>query len=180
MHVRCYVHKTILVKLIVKPEDKLRLQATFSDYKIAWQYVSDWIFKNKTKNRTKVHHSNRRRFSVPLSEFVRILEYKARFMGKQVVKVKPHFTSQDDCRGLERGERIGGKYIGVDGVQLHSDINAACNIALRAKQTFKLDNLVSVFYHSDMAENIKEQGAVNHPIVDSGCKGNSQASMVLA
>ncbi len=106
--------------------------------------------------------SNRRRFSVPLSEFVRILEYKAKLQGKQVVQVKPHFTSQDDCRGLTRGQRIGGKYIGVDGKNLHSDINAACNIALRAKETLKLNNLCSLFY-----EQVTEQAAVNQPIVVS-------------
>lgn len=121
--------------------------------------------------------SNRRRFSVPLSEFVRVLEYKSRLRGKQVLKVKPNFTSQDDCRGLERGERIGGKYVGKDGVILHADKNAACNIALRTKETFKLDNPVSVCYHSNMIQNINRQGAVNHPIVSFG---NLQASMALA
>jgi IS605 OrfB family transposase len=120
--------------------------------------------------------SNRRRFSVPLSEFVRILEYKAKLRGKQVLKVKPNFTSQDDCRGLERGKRMGGKYIGKDGAILHSDINAACNIALRAKETFKLDNLVSVVYRRNMTDNINKQATVNSPIVDGS---HSQASIPL-
>ena len=106
--------------------------------------------------------SNRRRFSVPLSEFVRILEYKAKLCGKQVVKVNPAYTSQDDCRGLKKGERVGGKYIGTDGKILHSDINAACNIALRAKEAFKLNNLCSLFY-----EQTTKQGAVNRP---NACK----------
>lgn len=106
--------------------------------------------------------SNRRRFSVPISEFVRILEYKAKLHGKQVVKVNPAYTSQDDCRGLEKGERIGGKYIGVDGKILHADINAACNIAIRAKETLKLNNLCSPLY-----ERVMEQGTVNCPNVEN-------------
>lgn len=101
--------------------------------------------------------SNRRRFSVPLSEFVRILEYKAKLKGKQVVKVNSSYTSQDDSRGLERGKRIGGKYIGIDGRVLHADINAATNIANRAKSSLKLKNPVSVLY-------LNRQGAVNRPI----------------
>lgn len=102
--------------------------------------------------------SNRRRFSVPISEFIRILEYKAGYMAKQVVKVKPYFTSQDDCRGLERGVRMGGKYVGVDGKQFHADINAACNIAIRAKETLKMNNPVSIKY-------LNGQAAVNQPNV---------------
>lgn len=106
--------------------------------------------------------SNRRCFSVPIAEFVRILEYKSKLIGKQVVKVSSAYTSQDDCRGLKPGQRIGGKYIGVDSKTLHSDINAACNIANRAKTTLKLNNPVSVCY-----ANINGQAAVNQPIVVS-------------
>lgn len=113
--------------------------------------------------------SNRRRFSVPLSEFVGILEYKAALSGRRVVKVKPYFTSQDDCRGIASGIRTGGKYLGSDGKVLHADINAACNIALRAKSAFELNNPASVFY-------ISGQGAVNHP--NAGGSG-LQASIPL-
>jgi IS605 OrfB family transposase len=101
--------------------------------------------------------SNRRRFSMPISEFLRILEYKARLCGKQVAKVKPEYTSQDDCRGLSPGSRIGGKYVGQDGFVMQSDINAACNIAIRAKKSLALNNPVSVCY-------LNRQAPVNEPI----------------
>ena len=52
--------------------------------------------------------------------------------GKKTIDVNPWMTSQNDCRGLKRGERKGGLYIGVDGVFLNADINAACNIAWKA------------------------------------------------
>jgi IS605 OrfB family transposase len=115
--------------------------------------------------------ANRRRFSVPISEFFRVLEYKAKLRGKQVVKVKPAYTSQDDCRGLSPGKRIGGRYIGVDGKVLHSDINAACNIAIKSKTTLRLNNPVSLYYE------INRQVAVNPPIVGFS---SLQASMALA
>ncbi len=116
--------------------------------------------------------SNRRRFSVPISNFVRILEYKAKALGKQVVKVKPHYTSQEDCRGLKPGTRMGGRYVGVDGKVLHADLNAACNIALKA-QTLGLDNPVSICYS---VADINGQAAVNQPIVGFG---SLQASIPL-
>lgn len=112
--------------------------------------------------------SNRRRFSVPISEFTRILEYKAKLRGKQVVRVKPAYTSQDDCRGLKPGKRIGGKYVGVDGTILHSDLNAACNIALKVS-SLGINNPVSICFN--------RQATVNSPIVGFG---NLQASMALA
>lgn len=107
--------------------------------------------------------SNRRRFSVPLSEFIRILTYKGKLVGKSVVQVNPSFTSQDDCRGLERGERLGGKYIGVDGFIMHADINAACNIALRAK-AFGLNNPASVVYFGGQAH-VNEPNVLKSPEV---------------
>lgn len=120
-------------------------------------------------------NSNRRRFSVPLGGFLNILAYKAKLNGIQLVKVNPTYTSQDDCRGLEKGIRTGGKYLGKDGKILHSDINAACNIALKAKQLFNLDNPASVYYSS-------RQAAVNQPIAcKSSPKGRVlQASTALA
>ncbi len=101
--------------------------------------------------------SNRRRFSVPLSEFRRILEYKGKLCGKQVVAVKPNFTSQDDFRGLERGVRTGGKYVGSDGRQFHADINAASNIAIRAQKTLSINNPCSLW--------LTRQATVNLPNV---------------
>ena len=115
--------------------------------------------------------SNRRRFSIPLSEFIRVLEYKGKLCGKQIVKVSPAYTSQDDCRGLSPGKRIGGKYIGIDGRILQADLNAACNIANKAKDALKLNNPVSLCYAQ-----INGQAAVNPPIVGGS---RSQAAIPL-
>lgn len=83
---------------------------------------------------------NRRKNSVPLSKFTQILSYKSKRFGKEVVAVNPWMTSQDDCRGLDSGERIGGKYVGIDGKILNADINAACNIAWKAALRHGLNN----------------------------------------
>ena len=91
-------------------------------------------------------NTNRRRMATPLGLFIEILRYKSKLKGKKVYQIQPQFTSQDDCRGLERGKRNGGEYIGVDNQILHADINAACNIAYRAKEKFKLNNPFLPFY----------------------------------
>lgn len=124
--------------------------------------------------RAKKHRkdSNRRRFSVPLSAFLTILQYKAKAKGKQVVEVSPCWTSQDDCRGLSPGIRSGGKYTGIDGRVLHADINAACNIALKAKSAYKLDNPALCVYSA-----ISGQADVNQPIA---CKSPAQVEVLQA
>ncbi len=111
--------------------------------------------------------SNRRRFSVPISEFIRILEYKGKLRGKRVIKVDPAYTSQDDCRGLNRGTRQGGRYVGIDGFVMQSDINAASNIALKVKN-LEINNPVSVFYSN-------RQGEVSRPIVCKSLEGLDKA-----
>lgn len=93
--------------------------------------------KKKT-SRTKEGFKRKRHccaFSqVALSEFVRILTYKAPLAGKQVVTVSPAWTSQTDSRtGKKDGERRGRRYICKDGTVLDSDWNAAINIAKRSK-----------------------------------------------
>ena len=61
-------------------------------------------------------------------EFRTILTYKAQALGKRVVTVKPHLTSQLDHRGLDGGTRKGCRYIGSDGIVMDADVNAAINI----------------------------------------------------
>jgi IS605 OrfB family transposase len=114
--------------------------------------------------------SNRRRLSVPMAEFLRILGYKAELSGRRMIYVNPAYTSQDDCRGLERGIRTGGRYVGLDGFTMQADINAACNIAWRAQAL--TNNPVSALY-----KRIDGQGRVNGPIA---CKSSASAAVLQA
>ena len=93
----------------------------------------------KIKENTKFHKGttikrtlhNRVFGDIPIALLASMLAYKASHLGKMVVTVSPAYTSQDDCRGLDRGKRQGRRYYGVDGKQLDADINAAVNIANR-------------------------------------------------
>jgi len=83
------------------------------------------------KKRSNGKRNNNRRSQVPLFEMRRILTYKAQALGKRVETVNPRYTSQDDSRGLPRGERKGCRYYAKDGVVLDADHNAAITIAKR-------------------------------------------------
>jgi IS605 OrfB family transposase len=93
----------------------------------------------KIKERTKFHKRtkikrtahNRVFGDIPIALLASMLAYKASHLGKMVATVDPAYTSQDDCRGLDRGKRQGRRYYGIDGVQLDADINASVNIANR-------------------------------------------------
>jgi putative transposase len=112
-------------------------------------------FGNKNKNR--------RKYAIPLGKFATFLRYKAPLFGKTVVEVSPYLTSQQDCRGLANGERKGGNYIGIDGKILNADLNAACNIAWKAKERYALNNPI-------LAKNYNRQAVVTQPIA---CKPSS-------
>lgn len=90
----------------------------------------------------KHKYQNKNRISqVPLAQLREILTYKALLLGKQVITVSPSYTSQIDHRTSKRdGQRIGGRYIGVDKQLLHADVNAACNIVLRSKLPCSIGN----------------------------------------
>lgn len=108
---------------------------------------------------------NRRKYAVPIGKCIAYLSYKAPMYGKEVVKVNPYMTSQDDCRGFERGTRDKGRYIGVDGKILNADINAACNIAWKAARVYALNNpIVPCGY--------ERQAPVTEPIA---CKSSGYA-----
>jgi transposase len=62
-----------------------------------------------------------------------ILIYKAQLLGKKVVTVDPSYTSQNDFRGILRGERKGCRYYTSDKKVLDADWNAAINIGKRSK-----------------------------------------------
>ena len=87
---------------------------------------SIWLTNPKTPNK---------RIKVSFSALKNILLYKALFLGKEIVTVSPAFTSQDDCRNIERGVRQGRRYFTSDNKVFDSDWNAAINIQQRYKRT---------------------------------------------
>lgn len=89
---------------------------------------------SKTKEGYKKKSHNRNLGQVPWRQIRDILTYKAPLKGKRVVTVSPYLTSQNDCRGLEKGNRLGCRYYAVDKTQLDADINAACNIATKVSK----------------------------------------------
>lgn len=88
--------------------------------------------KRRKQNKYKTQFNNKQS-QIPYYLIKEILTYKAQALGKRVVTVKPYFTSQDDFRGLPRGERKGCRYYAHDKVVLDADLNAANNIALKSK-----------------------------------------------
>ncbi len=91
--------------------------------------------KNKLgKKNYCVSKSSKNRLSqMPFYLLLQILTYKAPLFGKKVVTVDPSYTSQDDFRGIERGERKGCRYYASDGKILDADWNGSLNIANRYK-----------------------------------------------
>lgn len=125
------------------------------------------VLENLKSIKVKKHkYQNKNRISqIPLAELRRILTYKALLSNKQVITVSPAWTSQIDHRtGKKDGTRIGGRYYGKDGQLLHSDVNAAANIAIRSKLPCSISN----YY--------VWQAKVNSPIVGFG---SLQAPMPL-
>ncbi len=94
--------------------------------------VMEDLTKIKSKNRGK--RFNNKQSQVPYFELRRILTYKAPLRGKQVVTVDPAYTSKNDYRGIERGERKGCRYYTSDGKVFDADWNASINIANRYAQ----------------------------------------------
>jgi IS605 OrfB family transposase len=115
----------------------------------------------KIKSKFKGRRFNNRNSQMPYFLLRNILTYKAASLGKQVVIVNPHWTSQLDHRGLDNGVRKGCRYYGLDKVVLDADLNAANNI------TFRYDK-----EHSISCSALDGQVAVNQPIV----RGSSLAS----
>jgi len=92
--------------------------------------------KNKLgkKNFKSSKSSKNRLAQMPFYMLLETLSYKALLKGKKVVTVNPYNTSQDDCRGLEKGIRKGCRYYASDGKVLDADWNASINIAKRYSQ----------------------------------------------
>jgi IS605 OrfB family transposase len=109
---------------------------------------------SKIKSKSKGRRFNNRNSQMPYFLLRNILTYKASALGKRVVIVKPHYTSQLDHRGLDNGVRKGCRYYGLDKVVLDADLNAANNI------TFRYDK-----EHSVSCKALDGQVVVNQPIV---------------
>ncbi len=108
----------------------------------------------KIKSKSKGRRFNNRNSQMPYFLLRNILTYKASALGKRVVIVKPHYTSQLDHRGLDNGVRKGCRYYALDGKVLDADLNAANNIAFRYDKE-----------HSISCSALDGQVAVNQPIV---------------
>lgn len=121
---------------------------------------------SKIKSKSKGRRFNNRNSQMPYFALRTILTYKASALGKRVVIVNPHYTSQLDYRGLDNGKRKGCRYYGIDGKVLDADLNAANNIGLRYDK------------HSvSCCKALDGQATVNSPIVGSNFR---QAPMALA
>lgn len=91
---------------------------------------------NLKKMKTKKHkNDNKNHISqVPFYLIRQMLTYKAGLVNKQVVCVNPAYTSQDDCvTGKRDGVRMGCRYFSKNGLVYDADVNAAINIAKKAK-----------------------------------------------
>ncbi len=80
---------------------------------------------------------------IPIYELRRVLEYKAKNMGKHICLVSPAYTSQiDSVSGIKEGERKGCRFYAKSGLVYDADINAAINIARRSKHPILQGNLL--------------------------------------
>lgn len=120
--------------------------------------------KHKRQNKNKISQ-------VPFYQLKQILSYKAHNLGKQVVDVKPHYTSQDDSvTGKRDGIRKGRRYYSKNGLIYDADINASINIA--KKTNLPLSPPVCKNWMLDGAGRI-----VNLPIV---CKPSVNSEVLQA
>jgi putative transposase len=70
------------------------------------------------------------------TQLLQFIRYKAEMLGKQVLEVNSHYTSQacNRCGDIRRENRKGRSFTcSVCGYSLHADLNAARNIACLAK-----------------------------------------------
>ena len=117
----------------------------------------------KSKEKKSEYKNLNRISQISFFDFRTILSYKALLHGKQVITVRPQYTSQIDSRtGKKDGTRCGRRYIGSDSVILDADINAACNIASRSKHP------ISYGGERNLPKILDGQGSVNSPIIPVG------------
>jgi len=118
---------------------------------------------SKIKAKDKGTKFNNKLSQVPFFMFKRILTYKAQALGKRVETVNPAYTSKDDFRNIESGNRVGCRYYASDKKVLDADLNASINIANRYANKVKLP--VSFVFPSDGKYKLNGQAPVNKPNV---------------
>ena len=135
--------------------------------------------KENTKHfkKTKLKRTAHKRVfgDIPIALLASMLAYKASHLGKMVATVDPAYTSQDDCRSLDRGKRQGRRYYGIDGVQLDADINASVNIANRYLWNNKILAEKHPVSYPEMRTYYR-QAVINQPIVDGTNSSSLQTS----
>lgn len=133
---------------------------------IALENLKD-IKKNTMTRRSSGKVFKIRWGATPVRTIQAIFEYKAAFYNKKVCYVNPTNTSQIDSRTHKKdGKRDKGRYLGKDGKTLHSDINAAINIAYRSELPLSGDESLRFVA-------LYGQAAVNRPIVYKSLKEKS-------
>ena len=113
----------------------------------------------KDKDRGRLQ--NNKLSQVPFYLLLTILRYKAQALGKRVETVNPAYTSKNDFRGIERGERVGCRYYASDKKVLDADLNAAINIGQRWSKKNKLP--VSFVFPNDGSIKPNGQGVCQPP-----------------
>lgn len=135
-------------------KDTVSKTLVFEDLK---NLKSSMAKKNKKKGKLGTF-INSKVSSVPISLLREIITYKSKRLGFSIVLVDPAFTSQIDFRTRKcSGKRHKGAYYTHDNKVLHSDLNASCNIAQRAKIPHFLSQ-------RKLIKIIMGQGTINCPI----------------
>jgi len=101
--------------------------------------VEDLKVRNMTRSGRGKRGLNRVVLDAAFGEFRRLLEYKGKLYGCEVVAVPPHYTSQrcSACGHVEKGNRVSqAEFCCLScGYEANADLNAAINIfALGAKE----------------------------------------------
>ena len=101
--------------------------------------VEDLKVRNMTRSGRGKRGLNRVVLDAAFGEFRRLLEYKGRLYGCEVVAVPPHYTSQrcSACGHVETGNRVSqSDFRCVScGHEANADLNAAINILVAASST---------------------------------------------
>ena len=157
-----------LNKLKHKEHHKNNNQSHLIANKVLETNADTVVLENLKSIKVKKHkYQNKNSISqVPLFNLRRIITYKAENQEKTVLLVCPKYTSQtDSITGKVEGIRKGRRFYAKSGLVYDADINAAVNIAKKAKLPYSQGNLLA------------GQASVTTPIV---CKSQSQERVLQA
>ena len=105
--------------------------------------IEDLKVRNMTRSGRGKRGLNRVVLDAAFGEFRRLLEYKGRLYGCEVVAVPPHYTSQrcSACGHVEKGNRVSqSDFLCLScGHEANADLNAAINILEAASSTDSLN-----------------------------------------